>query len=123
MKIEKNEAINNDPIDENPIDKTNVWAEAKLLRLDVEIEEKQEKFKKLEDLYDIYNNLLEKMDNLYAYKSRELNDVLDKLKVYYEELHNVEIHLKLLNRLIEEEESRLQKIKEKKEKALDLPFV
>ena len=122
MKIEENEAINNDPIDENPIDKTNVRTEVKLLSLELKIEEKQEELKKMEDLYDIYNNLLENMTNLYVYKITELNDLLRELKVTTRMRVDQEIELNSLNRLIEKRKSELKEIEELKANSLNLPY-
>ena len=123
MNIEENEPITNQLKDENPIDEINGCAKIKLLYLKEEIEDKQEKLKKMEDLYDIYNNLLENMTNLYAYKVRELNNVLDELGVFYKRLQDREFELNDLNCLIEKAKSELKEIEELKANSLNLPYV
>lgn len=90
-------------------------AKAELSYLKKEIEEKKEKLKKMENRYDVYNNLLKNMSNLHAYKVRELNDVEEKLAVFYKKLQEKEFELNDLNYLIEKAKSRLEKIEERKE--------
>ena len=53
------------------------------------------------------------MSNLYAYKVRELNDVEEKLAVFYKKLQEKEFELNDLNYLIEKAKSRLEKIEER----------
>lgn len=122
MNIEENEPITNQLKDENPIDEINGYEKAKLSYLKEEIEDKQEKLKKMKDLYDIYNNLLEHMTNLYAYKVRELNDVLNELGKFYKKLDDKEFELNDLNYLIEKAKSELKEIEELKANSLNLPY-
>ena len=68
----------------------------------------------MKDLYDIYNNLLENMTNLYAYKVRELNDVLNELGEFYKKLDDKEFELNDLNYLIEKAKAELKEIEELK---------
>lgn len=76
----------------------------------------------MKDLYDIYNNLLEHMTNLYAYKVRELNDVLNELGKFYKKLDDKEFELNDLNYLIEKAKSELKEIEELKANSLNLPY-
>ena len=63
------------------------------------------------------------MAELYTYKTRELNEVFDELVYFKQELHDAEMELNKLNSLIKLEEKSLEKIRKRKENALDLPFV
>lgn len=126
------EEINNEPINE---DESKLWIDERedikeareksiaLSFLQEKITTVEKELKELENLYHLYNNLLENMAELYTYKTRELNEVFDELVYFKQELHDAEMELNKLNSLIKLEEKSLEKIRKRKENALDLPFV
>lgn len=127
--VDRMEEINNEPINEDEmIDEREDIKEAReksiaLSFLQEKITTVEKELKELENLYHLYNNLLENMAELYTYKTRELNEVFDELVCFKQELHDAEMELNKLNSLIKLEEESLEKIRKRKENALDLPFV
>lgn len=130
--VDRMEEINNEPINE---DESKLWIDERedikeareksiaLSFLQEKITTVEKELKELENLYHLYNNLLENMAELYTYKTRELNEVFDELVYFKQELHDAEMELNKLNSLIKLEEKSLEKIRKRKENALDLPFV
>ena len=94
-----------------------------LLSLEEKIEETKKSLKELDNLYDMYNNLLETMFDLYHCKVENLNTMLLIANAKFaEKLELKKNELKEISYSVDKAKAELKEIEELKANSLNLPY-